>query len=319
MTRFDDMQVPVGISACLMGHEVRYNGGHKRSVFCLKALSEYFNFETVCPEVAIGMGTPRPAIRMKGSFEQPRIVASDGGDLDVTEALNNYSSQQANMADRLSGFIFMKNSPSCGLYSAKVYTDKGVHPKKRAGVFAQAITQHCPNLPVEEEGRLNDPILRESFIARVYVYHELRMLADSGKTAAKLVAFHSRLKYFVMSYGQDLYKTLGRLVARAGVGDIQAVWAEYETGLMQGTKKPPSHNGHSNVLYHLLGYVNDEVKGPLRQELVEAIEEYRQHQVPLAVPMKLLGHYLDHYASDYIKQQVYLRPHPKALGLRNAL
>ncbi|WP_053981604.1 YbgA family protein [Marinagarivorans algicola] len=319
MDAFKDLQVPVGISACLMGQEVRYNGGHKRSVFCMRELATYFDFKTVCPEVAIGMSIPRPAIRMQGDFNDPRIVGSDGGDLDVTDALKDYSAKEAAMAHTLSGFIFMKNSPSCGLYSSKVYTEKGVHPKKRAGVFASAIVAANPNLPVEEEGRLNDPVLRESFIARVFVYHELRMLAQKGKTAAKLVALHSRLKYFVMSYGQSLYKTLGQLVARAGVGSIDEVWAEYETTLMQGTQKPPNHRGHSNVLYHLLGYVNDEVKGPLRQELVEAIEEYRKHQVPLAVPMKLLGHYLDHYASDYIKQQVYLRPHPRELGLRNAL
>ncbi|HEY7771534.1 MAG TPA: DUF523 and DUF1722 domain-containing protein [Marinagarivorans sp.] len=319
MQQEQEQKIPIGISACLLGEEVRYNGGHKRSVFCIRDLAPYFDYQPVCPEVAIGLGIPRPAIRLQGDFDEPRVVGSDKKDIDVTDALRDYSKQQAPMGAQLSGFIFMKNSPSCGLYSAKVYTEKGVHPKKRAGIFAEQLVAANPNLPVEEEGRLNDPVLRESFIARVFVYHEIRGLEKSGISAAKLVALHSRLKYFVMSYGNTIYKALGQLVARAGVGDIREVWAEYVAELMAGTRKAPNHRGHSNVLYHLLGYLNEEVSGSFRQELVEAIEEYRKRQVPLAVPMKLLGHYLDHYASDYIRQQFYLRPHPRELGLRNAL
>lgn len=319
MSDIEEQKIPIGISACLLGQEVRYNGGHKRSVFCIRDLAPYFDYQPVCPEVAIGLGIPRPAIRMQGDFESPRVVGSGNDTIDVTNELKDYSVKQASMGEDLSGFIFMKNSPSCGLYSAKVYTEKGVHPKKRSGIFAAELVKANPDLPVEEEGRLNDPVLRESFISRVFVYHEIRMQAKSGKTASKLVALHTRLKYFVMSYGNPIYKQLGQLVARAGVGDIEEVWAEYVSALMAGTQKAPNHRGHSNVLYHLLGYLNEEVKGSFRQELVESIEEYRQRQVPLAVPMKLLGHYLDHYASDYIKQQFYLRPHPRALGLRNAL
>lgn len=319
MSDVQEQKIPIGISACLLGEEVRYNGGHKRSVFCIRDLAPYFDYQPVCPEVAIGLGIPRPAIRLQGDFDAPRVVGSGDNTIDVTDELSGYSVSQAEMGTELSGFIFMKNSPSCGLYSAKVYTDKGVHPKKRAGIFAAELVKANPNLPVEEEGRLNDPVLRESFIARVFVYHEIRMQAKAGKSAAKLVALHSRLKYFVMSYGNPIYKKLGQLVANAGVGDINDVWDEYVSELMAGTRKAPNHKGHSNVLYHLLGYLNKEVSGPFRQELVGAIEEYRQRQVPLAVPMKLLGHYLDHYASDYIRQQFYLRPHPRALGLRNAL
>lgn len=316
-----ESRIPVGISACLLGQEVRYNGGHKRSLFCIRDLAPYFEFTPYCPEVAIGMGIPRPTIRLQGDFDQPQVVGSDDQTLNVTEPMREYSAKTAPEMTAYSGFIFMKNSPSCGLYSAKVYTDKGyVHQQgKRAGIFAEAVVAANPNLPVEEEGRLNDPVLRESFIARVFVYHEIKTQALTGKTPGKLVALHSRLKYFSMAYSQTLYKKLGQLVATAGNGDIEALWDEYVTELMQGTRKAPNHRGHSNVLYHLLGYVNDEVTGSLRQELVEAIEEYRNHQVPLAVPMKLIGHYLEHYASDYIKQQFYLRPYPKELGLRNAL
>jgi uncharacterized protein YbgA (DUF1722 family)/uncharacterized protein YbbK (DUF523 family) len=319
MTQSEMQKIPIGISACLLGEEVRYNGGHKRSVFCVKELAPYFDYRPICPEVAIGLGVPRPAIRLQGDFDHPRIVGSIDNSIDVTDTLIDFSRRYAAVGSELSGFIFMKDSPSCGLFSSKVHTDKGVHPKKRAGAFATEFTRLNPDVPVEEEGRLNDPVLRESFIARVFVYHEIRLLAATGKSAAKLVALHSRLKFFVMSYGQAIYKTLGQLVAGAGVGKIDDIWAEYVSTLMRGTRKAPTHRGHSNVLYHLLGYLNEEVTGPFRQALVEAIEEYRKRQVPLAVPMKLLGHYLDHYASEYIRQQFYLRPYPRELGLRNAL
>ena len=314
-----DEKIPVGVSACLMGEEVRYNGGHKQSIFCVRNLAPYFAFETVCPEVGIGMSVPRPAIRLHGDFNAPRVIGSDREDIDVTQALNQFSAERASAMAGLSGFIFMKNSPSCGLYSAKVYTDKGVHPKKRAGIFAAAVVAANPNLPVEEEGRLNDPVLRESFIARVFVYHHLRRLECGGVTPAKLVDFHSRLKYFVMSYGQAVYKRLGQIVAGAGIGSIESVWRSYVSALMQGTQKAPTHKGHSNVLYHLLGYLRAEVPSAFRQELAQAIEEYRKKEVPLAVPMKLLAHYLDHYSTDYIRQQIYLQPYPRELGLRNAL
>lgn len=314
-----DQKIPVGVSACLMGQEVRYNGGHKRSLFCLHDLAPYFDFTAECPEVAIGLGVPRPAIRLHGDFERPDVIGSDNTSLNVTAALTSYSQDRAKMGANLSGYIFMKDSPSCGLYSAKVYTSTGVHPKKRAGIFAAALVAANPNLPVEEEGRLNDAVLRENFIARVYVYHRLKLIEAEGISAAKLVAFHSQLKFFVMSYSQKLYKQLGQLVAKAGVGAITKVWQEYVRELMAGTRKAPNHRGHSNTLYHLLGYLKDTVPSDFRRELAASIEEYRNHQVPLAVPMKLLSHYLDHYASDYVRQQIYLQPHPRALGLRNAL
>ncbi len=221
--------------------------------------------------------------------------------------------------DDLSGFIFMKNSPSCGLYSTKVYTEKGIHQKKRGGIFATAVVKAHPNLPVEEEGRLNDPVLRESFIARVFIYDQIRQMGELGVTPAAVVSFHSKLKYLVMSYGQPLYVQLGRIVARAGVGAIDDVWQEYVSALMQGTQKAPNRKGHSNALYHLLGYLKKDLAGGVRQELAESIEEYRRDIVPLAVPMKLLGHYIGHSSSDYIREQVYLKPYPRELGLRNAL
>lgn len=312
-------KIPVGISACLMGQEVRYNGGHKRSVFCSKDLTPYFEYRTYCPEMAIGMGVPRPTIRLQGDFNNPQVVGTKNADLNVTKPLGAYSQEQARKMSDLSGFIFMKDSPSCGAFTTKVYTDNGVHQKRRGGIFASAVMAENPNLPVEEGGRLNDPVLRESFIARVYIYNTIRLMTEAGVTPRQLVDFHSTLKYFAMSYGQRLYKQLGQIVAAAGVGCFEGVWRHYVSALMSGTRKAPNRKGHTNALYHLLGYLKKDVPGPFRQELAASIDEYRKRIVPLAVPMKLVGHYLEHYASDYIRQQVYLQPYPAELGLRNAL
>ncbi len=312
--------IPVGISGCLLGQNVRYNGGHKRSAFCVDNLAEYFDFKPVCPEMAIGLGVPRPTIKLQGDFQSPRLVSSQDGLLDVTDAMVEFAEAQALQADSLSGFIFMRDSPSCGLYSTKVYNpSNGLYPKRRAGLFAEAIVAANPRLPVEEEGRLNDAVLRENFIARVFVYQALKTVLATGAHARSLVAVHSQLKFFVMAYGQPLYRTLGQLVARAGVGDPQSVWNQYLDTLMTATRKAPNKKGHTNVLFHLLGYLKKDVASHLRQPLASAIEEYRLGQVPLAVPMALVGHYLEHYASDYIRQQLYLRPYPAALGLRNAI
>ncbi len=315
------MKIPVGISSCLLGESVRYNGGHKHSRFCTEQLANYFEFRSFCPEVAIGLGIPREPIRLQGDWTQPRVVGTNDASKDVTQPLIDYSHEVADGFERspVSAYIFMKDSPSCAVYSAKVYTDKGVHQKKRAGIFANIIRERFPLLPVEEAGRLNDAVLRENFIARVYVYHEWQILISEPLSAAKLVDFHSRHKYFVMSYSQSLYKTLGHLVADAGSGDIDQRAKDYIQALMQGTEKPPSKKGHVNVLYHLVGYLREQVPGGIRQDLTEAIEDYRKGIVPLAVPMKLMTHYIDNYAGDYIRAQNYLNPYPYELGLRNAV
>lgn len=308
----------VGISSCLLGNEVRYNGGHKHQRYCTEVLADYFDFHAFCPEVAIGMGVPRESIRLVGDASEPRAVGSKTADLDVTEQLLEYAAVMQEQVAPLSGFIWMKDSPSCGLYSAKVFKKENTAPARRAGLVADVIHRNLPLVPMEEGGRLNDAALRENFVVRVLVYHQWRSIAET-LTPAALVDFHSRHKYLVMAYGQKLYRDLGRMVAGAGREPIVPLGQAYITALMAGTEKPPSRAGHTNVLYHLLGYLKETVPGGIRQDLVASIEEYRTAQVPLAVPMKIMTHYIDNYASDYIKSQVYLQPHPFALGLRNLL
>lgn len=319
MVGAQEKKILVGISSCLLGESVRYNGGHKHSRYCTEQLAEHFEFRAFCPEVAIGLGIPREPIRLQGEFDQPRVVGTVHQDKDVTDDLLEYADAVAADAQALCGYIFMKDSPSCGLYSTKVYGDKGTYPKKRAGIFAERLLQHLPLLPVEEAGRLNDPVLRENFIARVFFYADWRRSMEINPTAAKLVAFHSRHKYFAMSYSQKLYRTLGRLVADAGHGGIELNARQYIECFLTSTQKAPSRKGHVNVLYHLVGYLKKTVPGGIRQDLTAAIEDYRQNVVPLAVPMKLMTHYIDNYASEYIQQQSYLSPYPYGLGLRNSI
>lgn len=314
-----EVSITLGISACLLGQAVRYNGGHKHSEFCTQVLGRYFSFIPFCPEVAIGMGVPRQTIRLVGDLESVRALGTADPGLDVTRPLTEYADTLEPQVASLRGYIFMKDSPSCGLYSAKVYSTKGAPLGKRAGLFAERLRVHFPLLPMEESGRLNDPALRENFVARVYVYDRWLRQIQSGMTPHKLVAFHTQHKYFSMSFSQKLYKELGALVANAGVGDIQNLAHDYITRLMKGTQKPPTHKGHVNVLYHMVGYLREVVPGGIRQDLTRAIEEYRLRQVPLSVPMKLMQHYLDNYAGDYIRQQTYLKPYPYELGLRNQI
>jgi uncharacterized protein YbgA (DUF1722 family)/uncharacterized protein YbbK (DUF523 family) len=312
-------KIAVGISSCLLGEEVRHNGGHKHDAYCTAVLGRYFDFKSFCPEVAIGLGVPRQTIRLMGELGAARAVGTQDPSLDVTDRLAAYAESAVDSAMGLRGYIFMKDSPSCGLYSAKIYSAKGALIGKSAGVYAGKLRERLPLLPMEESGRLNDPVLRENFIARVFFYDRwLREVAVEPSPQA-LVAFHSRHKYFVMSYGQSLYRDTGALVARAGCGELQKLLAEYIQRVMRGTAKPPTRKGHVNVLSHMAGYLRKTVPGGVRQDLAKAIEEYRIGQVPLVVPMKLIQHYLDNYASAYIKQQAYLSPYPFELGLRSTI
>ncbi len=318
MTEIEN-KIPVGISSCLLGQEVRYNGGHKQSKFCLNHLSRVFEYHPFCPEVAIGLGVPREPIRMVGDIDSPRVVGTVSKDIDVTEPLADYGVEVAQKNRDLCGYILMKSSPSCGLFSAKIYKNEHPQPGKHAGMFARSLMKEAPLLPMEEEGRLNDPRLRENFIARVFAYADWKRNVESEPSAAKLVSFHSRYKYLVMSHSQAAYKRLGQLVAKAGVGSIEENTAEYIADFMKAITRLASRKGHANTMYHLLGYLKQDVAGSERQSIVKSIEDYRTGIVNLAVPMALLNHYLKINGSDYVKSQAYLEPHSYDLGLRNVI
>lgn len=310
----------LGISACLLGTEVRYNGGHKESRLCSRSLVEHFDFVALCPEVAIGLGIPREPIRLVGDPAAPRAVGTVRSDRDLTAPLAEYGARMADELTDLCGYIFMQKSPSCGLERVKVYQDGGrpSEPSGR-GIFAAAFCARHPDLPVEEDGRLNDPVLRENFIARVFVYAEWQALLQSGLTRHALMAFHARHKYLLMASDPVQYKALGQLLGSMGRQDLKPLATRYFSELMAALKKCATRRTHSNVLQHLSGYLKLDLSRDEKVEINQLIDQYRGGVVPLVVPLTLLKHHFRQHPDQYVAGQVYLQPHPENLSLRNAL
>ncbi len=312
--------IPVGISACLLGQEVRYNGGHSRSKLCQNELSEHFSFRSFCPEMAAGFGVPRPTLRLAGDPSNPRMVFSNDQQLDVTEQFKKTVAPIIDSLTEIDGYILMKNSPSCGLERIKVYRDNGSpHTQRTQGLFTEALRQRYPDLPVEEDGRLQDARLRENFILRVYAHNHFRTLVDSEPSLGRLMAFHRDYKYVLMAHNQIEYRQLGRLLAQSEKGGIKELRNEYHQRFMKAIAKPASRRSHCNVLLHILGYLKQSVESNARRGIVDVIERYRLGEVNLATPLTLITHYVSQCGSDYIRQQRYLQPYPAALGLSNQL
>lgn len=313
-------KLSLGISQCLLGENVRYDGSHKRSKLCTEQLAPCFHYLPVCPEMGIGMGTPRESIslRLAADGESLRVVGNRSPDLDVTDALENYARQKAQELATIDGYIFMGRSPSCGLGNVKVYRENGyASDKSSAGLYAREFTRLHPLLPVEEEGRLRDAGLCENFVARVYAFRRWRDMMALGLTAARLQEFHARHKYLLMAHKIESYRHLGRLVAQAGQRTLPAAAAEYIHEFMATLKIQSSNRSHANVLQHIAGYLKHPLESASRQELQALIERYRKGEVPLIAPLTLLQHHFRQHPNSYIQQQVYLQPHPPQLLLRN--
>ncbi|MBC3957732.1 MULTISPECIES: DUF523 and DUF1722 domain-containing protein [Pseudomonas] len=310
----------LGISACLMGAEVRFNGGHKESHLCTRALSEYFDFVQACPEVAIGMGIPREPIRLVGDAENPRALGTVNRELDVTEALADYGAQMAGELGDICGYIFMQKSPSCGLERVKVYRENGAPVDGGgSGIYAKAFCERHPNLPVEEDGRLNDAVLRENFVTRVFAYFAWQQLLKEGVTRRALTEFHSRYKYQLMANDPVQYKALGKMLGSMGRSDPNEIAPQYFSDLMTALKKCATRRTHTNVLQHLAGYLKQTISAEDKQEIQQLIAQYHQGIVPLIVPLTLLKHHFRQHPDPYVALQVYMQPHPENLSLRNAI
>lgn len=315
-----EKDIKLGISACLMGQKVRYDGGHKRSSFCMNTLSHFFQFESVCPEVAIGLGTPREPIRLVGDIQQVRVVGSDHPDVDVTDQLTDYGYRKARELTDISGYILMQKSPSCGMERVKVYHENGFPSGvSSAGAYAKALMEAQPLLPVEEEGRLHDPVLRENFFTRVYAYHRWHSEVLKNPSHAAVVHFHSTHKYMIMAHNPSDYTALGQLVAKGGKMELEPLLAQYFEEFMNTLKKRANRKSHTNTMLHILGYVKKTVDTTERNQFLKLVEEYRQGILPLVVPMTMLRHFIENHGNDYIRQQTYLHPHPDQLGLRNQI
>ncbi|WP_370978571.1 YbgA family protein [Agaribacterium sp. ZY112] len=319
----ESLAIPVGISACLIGEKVRFDGGHKQSRYCLNVLAECFKFVPFCPEVSIGLGIPREPIRLvkiqtEQGESQVRVQGTKDTSLDVTDELAAYADLVSKNQPELCGYVLMKSSPSCGMERVKVYDHNNVPEASGAGAFAQRYMELNPEVPVEEEGRLNDPLLRENFITRVFALHTWREQVLSNPSLHAVIQFHSCYKYQLMAHSYQAYKELGRYLAtEAPKEDLELVLETYIHKLMTSLKKRANRKSHCNVLMHILGYLKHELDSKTKHDILEAIDQYRTSIVPLVVPITLLKHYLKRHGSEYIRSQAYLDPYPHELGLRN--
>lgn len=314
-----ETKIPVAISSCLLGHEVRYDGGHKHNGYITQSLSAYFDYLPFCPEAAVGMGIPREPIRLVDTAAGVRALGVKHPELDPTDDLRRYARQIATQLGHVCGYIFKKGSPSCGMERVKVYGENG-HPRSQdSGIYAKVIMEQLPALPVEEEGRLMDPVLRENFIERVFVYYAWQQLVADGLEAGRLVEFHTRHKFALLAHDEVGYRELGRLVADAGKEDIEDLSRRYLQQLMSVLKKRATRKRHTNVLQHILGYFKEALASEDKQELLDVIDQYRLGLVPLVVPITLLKHHLRRHPHPYIENQTYLSPHPMELMLRNQI
>lgn len=315
----DKDKIIIGISACLTGEQVRFDKSHKKSDFCVNQLGKFVEYQKFCPEVAVGLPVPRPTIRQIKREDMIHVSRPDGS-MDVTHEMNEYAFKAASKMANLSGFVFMKGSPSCGMERVKVYYEHGKGCEHDGvGLFAKQVMALNPNLPCEENGRLNDIHLRENFVLRVFTYKKWQNLVASGLSKHKLTTFHSQQKYLVMSHNVAAYKALGNLLGEKHDLPIEELAAQYISMLMQALKKPASRKNHTNTLQHLQGYFKKHLTKQNKQELSENIMAYNEGLVPLMVPLTLINHHLQNYPNDYLANQAYLDPYPKDLRLRYGL
>ncbi len=309
--------IRIGVSTCLLGERVRFDGGHKRDTFLVETFGRYVEWVPVCPEVEAGLGVPRESMHLSRMQDQVRLVTATTG-IDHTDTMRRYAAQRlaALAAHDLCGYVLKKNSPSCGMERVKIYGRSGPVANGR-GLFAEALLQAFPHLPVEEEGRLSNPRLRDNFVERVFAYRRLRSLFGGRWTIGSVVAFHTAHKLQLMAHSPRLYAELGRLVARAKAVPRPALRASYEAQFMSALEMMATPRKHVNVLQHILGYFTDQLDGAARQELIELIEDYKRGLLPLVVPLTLVRYYVRQFAISYMQAQTYLEPHPKELMLRN--
>ena len=310
-------KLKIGVSACLLGQNVRYNGGHQLNHFIRDILGQYMEFVPVCPEVECGMPIPRETLRLLGDADTPRLVTSRSG-MDHTEQMQSWAEDRVRQLEKedLCGFIFKKDSPSSGLYRVKVYSEQGMPRNIGTGIFARTFTRHFPLLPVEEDGRLNDGRLRENFIESVFVFKHFRDLLQASPSRGALVDFHTRHKLLLLAHSQEHYRQMGRFIANMPE-PVEEAYRQYGGLLAETLRVRTTAKKHCNVLLHILGYFKNELSSDEKQEVLEMIEAYRLADVPLIVPITLLNHYVRKFDQPYLRDQYYLHPHPLDLRLRS--
>jgi uncharacterized protein YbgA (DUF1722 family)/uncharacterized protein YbbK (DUF523 family) len=311
-------RIKLGISACLLGQNVRYDGGHRLDPFLAHTLGQYVEYIPVCPEVERGLGVPREPMHLEGDPDFPRLVTIHTKQ-DVTDRMIKWAQKRVIGLEKenLLGFIFKNNSPSCGTERVKIYREKWIPGKKRVGIFARIFMNHFPLLPVEDEGGLRDPKLRDNFIERLFVLKRWREVLERKKSRGNVVGFHSRHKFLILSHSPRHYQTMGRLVAKAKDLPLKELYQRYQNLLMESLYLKTSPKKNANVLQHMMGYFKEQLSSDEKKELLEVVDFYRKGYIPLIVPISLIKQYARKYDQPYLKQQVYLNPHPLEVQLRN--
>jgi uncharacterized protein YbgA (DUF1722 family)/uncharacterized protein YbbK (DUF523 family) len=311
-------KIKLGISTCLLGENVRYDGGHKLDRFLTDTLRQYVEYVPVCPEVECGLGVPRESMHLEGNPDSPRLVTIRTKQ-DMTDCLVQWAQKRVVQLEKkdLCGFIFKSDSPSSGMERIRVYNEKGIPVKKGMGIFARIFMDHFSLLPVEDEGRLHDPELRENFIERIFTLKRWREVLGKKESRGNVVDFHTKHKLLILSHSPKHYQMMGKLVAQAKNLPLKELYHEYQTLLMEslGLKTTPKKN--ANVLQHMMGYFKEQLSSDEKQELLEVIDLYRKEIIPLIVPITLINHYVRKHDQPYLKKQIYLNPHPLELQLRN--
>lgn len=310
------MEIRVGVSSCLLGQKVRYDGGHKHDRWITGTLGKFCTLVPVCPEVECGLPAPREPMRLEGDPQQPRLVTVETK-VDLTEQMERFCSEKLEelAAEGLCGFVLKEKSPSCGL-GIGIHND-GAPTKKGRGLFAAALAHRFPLLPVEEEERLEDMALRENFVERVFTFRRWKDFLQGERGMEEIVAFHTAHKYLVMAHSPKGYHAMGRLVAQGKDLPREELLQRYGEALMDAFSRPATPAKNANVLMHLMGYFKKELSADEKEELQDAIDRYRNGLVPLVVPITLLNRYVRRYDQTYLKGQLYLTPHPQELMLRN--
>jgi len=308
----------VGVSRCLLGDKVRFDGGHKRDRFLTDVLGRYVEWVPVCPEVEAGFGTPREAMRLVSNPEHVQLMTITS-ERNMTRPLTLFTERKLETLDQkeLSGYIFKKDSPSCGIERVKVFSARGTSTRRGMGLFARAFKERFPLVPIEDEGRLCDPDLRDNFVERIFCYHRWQHLLRRPLTRASLVRFHTAHKYLLMAHSPEGYQSLDRLVARADSYTVKALVSLYGRLFMTTLAVKATRRKHGDVLQHLVENLKGWLASKERAELVGLLSEYHQGAVPLIVPITLIKHYVTMHEIAEIQNQVYLHPHPKELMLRN--
>lgn len=312
-------KIKLGISACLLGEKVRYDAQHKRDAFLVDTLGKFVEYVPVCPEVECGLSTPREAMRLVGSPNAPKLLTQKTKQ-DITTQMQQWAETKIKILkkENLCGFVFKSRSPSSGMRRVKVYNEKGGIVGQSSGIFANMFMKECPLIPAEDEGRLHDPVLRENFIEQIFTLKRYREAVDESKTLNALMTFHAKHKYLLMSHNQVKNRELGKLISSHERWDsIEITIRKYEELLSDILRLKPTPKKHANALQHMMGYLKKLITADEKQELLEIIENYRQEQLPLIVPITLIAHYVRKYDVAYLKDQVYLNPHPIELKLRN--